>query len=302
MRAFRSAYVSDKGKRPIRVLDVGSGGRRDLLSFRELFPSPIFDYVGLDIADFYNVDFVPDDPFCWTELETESFDLVISGSMLEHNPYFWITVAEIARVLVQDGLAVLIAPSAGHPHRYPLDCWRFYPDSWSAMCSYVGLDLVETYREPLSWRKTVPGTYWQEAMMVARKHPFGGEQARMDFYRRIDAIVATRTELPDPKQSRRAGGPAATRYEQVHTLPARRMLVRPQHVIELLAQSVAKMKETRIPRAIRRRIWQRDGRLALEKGESLMPWPTDASSESYRRNQRASLQVCPDRQSTRKGT
>ena len=166
------------------------------------------------LTEFHDVDFIPGNPFCRQEIESESFDLVISGSMLEHNPYFWITVAEIARVMAQDGLAVLIAPSTGHPHRYPLDCWRFYPDSWSAMCTYVGLELVETYREPLSWRKTVPGTYWREAMMVARKHPFGDEHARADFYRRIDAIVATRTELPNPELSRRPGGPAATRYSR----------------------------------------------------------------------------------------
>jgi SAM-dependent methyltransferase len=279
MRAFRSAYVSANSKRPIRVLDVGSGGRPGLLSFRELFAPPKFDYVGLDIDEFHNVDFVPGDPFCWTEIESESFDLVVSGSMLEHNPYFWITVAEIARVMAQDALAVLIAPSTGYPHRYPLDCWRFYPDSWSAMCTYVGLELVETYREPLSWRKTVPGTYWREAMMVARKHPFGDEQSRADFYRRIDAIVATRTELPNPELSRRPGGPAATRYEQVHTLPLEKVVVRPQHVIQLSAQWVAKLKETRIPRSIRQRIWRRDGRLALEKGEALMPWPPDDSAE-----------------------
>ncbi len=113
IRAFRSAYVSANSKRPIRVLDVGSGGRPGLLSFRELFAPPKFDYVGLDIDEFHNVDFVPGDPFCWTEIESESFDLVVSGSMLEHNPYFWITVAEIARVMAQDALAVLIAPSTG---------------------------------------------------------------------------------------------------------------------------------------------------------------------------------------------
>ena len=79
----------------------------------------MFDYVGLDIAAGKNVDMVPGDPFCWTEIESESFDLVISGNMLEHNPYFWITVAEIARVLVQDGLTVLIAPSSGVPASCP---------------------------------------------------------------------------------------------------------------------------------------------------------------------------------------
>ncbi len=277
MRAFRSAYVATTAKPPIRVLDVGSCGM-GCVTFRELFAPPMFDYVGLDIAAGKNVDMVPGDPFCWTEIESESFDLVISGNMLEHNPYFWITDAEIARVLVQDGLTVLIAPSAGYPHRVPLDCWRFYPDSWSAMCSYVGLELIETYREGRSWRKTVPGP-WRHAMMVARKPPFKGEQSRGNFYNRIHAIVATRIDFPNPAQSQRDGGPAASRYERVHTLPARKVLVRPQHLMQLLMGSVRKLQRTRYLKALRRRIWERDNRSALKRGEALMPWLPDASAE-----------------------
>ncbi len=277
-RAFRSAYVATTADRPIRVLDVGSCSLGNVLTFRELFAPPKFDYVGLDIAAGQNVNVVPGDPFCWTEFGSESFDLVISGSMLEHNPYFWITVAEIARVLVQDGLTVLIAPSTGYPHRVPFDCWRFYPDSWSAMCSYVGLELIETYRERPSWRKTVPGPYWREAMMVARKPSFQDEQARGNFYNRIDAIVATRIDLPSPNL-RRGGGPAGTRYEQVHTLPVRKVFVRPRHLMRLLMHSGGKLRRSRVPNSLRRRIREWDGRSALKRGEALMPWLPDAAPE-----------------------
>jgi hypothetical protein len=82
MRAFRTSHVKDGA----RVLDVGSSARPGTLSYRSLFSS--CDYVGLDIAETGNVDFVPADPFAWTELESESFDVVISGQTFEHNPYF----------------------------------------------------------------------------------------------------------------------------------------------------------------------------------------------------------------------
>ena len=33
-----------------------------------------------------------------------------------------------SRVLVPGGLACIIAPGAQGVHRFPVDCWRFYPD------------------------------------------------------------------------------------------------------------------------------------------------------------------------------
>src|SRR5271156_5012064 len=147
MRAFRDAYLLERERDTLRVLDVGSMGDR-ASSYRALFQPPAFEYVGLDLAD------------------GPSFDLVISGQAFEHNPFFWITLADIARVLVQGGLTAIIAPSTGPVHRHPFDCWRFYPDSWSVLCQYVGLELLESSVDDGSWRKMVPGTMaWRESFM-----------------------------------------------------------------------------------------------------------------------------------------
>ena len=64
MRAFRNVYVTPKDC-PMRVLDIGSGTGEQALSYRALFESPDFDYVGLDIENGPNVDVVPADPYCW---------------------------------------------------------------------------------------------------------------------------------------------------------------------------------------------------------------------------------------------
>ena len=42
--------------------------------------------------------------------KTESFDCVLCNAMLEHDPYFWKTIAEIHRVLKKGGLAVIGTP------------------------------------------------------------------------------------------------------------------------------------------------------------------------------------------------
>ena len=37
------------------------------------------------------------------------------------------------------GLACIIAPACWHKHRYPIDCYRFYPDGMIALCKWAGL-------------------------------------------------------------------------------------------------------------------------------------------------------------------
>ena len=192
MRAFRDTYLSESDRDTLRVLDVGSMGNR-ASSYRALFAPPAFEYVGLDLADGPNVDIVPPDPYRWDSLGRESFDLVISGQAFEHNPYFWITAAEIARVLVEGGLTAIIAPSRGPVHRHPFDCWRFYPDSWSVLCQYVGLELLESSVDNGSWRKMVPGTMaWRESFMV----------------RASLASSTKRQEMPSTKVLTQSHGPA----------------------------------------------------------------------------------------------
>ncbi len=195
MAAFRDVYLQP----PARILDVGSWSEHGD-GHRDLFGD--YDYVGLDIVDGPNVDVVPADPYRWTELETGSFDAVVSGQVFEHNPYFWITAAETARVTKPGGMICLVAPSAGEVHRYPLDCWRFWPDAGAALCGYVGLELVESYVESGTHR-TVNGAEWRDWMMIARR------PADIDLLH-LEMIVATRRAFPEPRLEE---GPAISAYE-----------------------------------------------------------------------------------------
>ena len=180
--------------------------------------------MGLDIEPGHNVDFVPRDPYEWSELATESFDVVVSNQTFEHIPHFWITAAEIARILRVGGLVCVIVPSAGNVHRFPLDCWRFYPDSWRAVCDYVGLELLETYREEPNWRFIVPGAGWKDAMMVASKPTLPDDLARKDYYDHLDAIVASRVSTLGQSVGR---GPAADLYEEAHRIGGAELMKHP---------------------------------------------------------------------------
>jgi SAM-dependent methyltransferase len=64
----------------------------------------------------------------WSHIPKQEFDVVISGQALEHDKYFWKTLENIKSILKSGDLVIIILPSCGAIHRYPVDCWRFYPD------------------------------------------------------------------------------------------------------------------------------------------------------------------------------
>jgi SAM-dependent methyltransferase len=190
-RAFRDIYVPEGS----RVLDVGSWitGEIGRISRRTVFPNAAFDYVGMDITEGNNVDVVVANPYRWDEFANESFDAVVCISVFEHNPFFWLTTAEIARVLKVGGYACIIVPSSGGVHRYPLDCWRFYPDATAALAAYTGLEGVESYNERPRFNKVTFGQRWRDHMSILRKPPLDDPEA---FYARLAAITATQVAFP----------------------------------------------------------------------------------------------------------
>jgi SAM-dependent methyltransferase len=188
MRSFFRTYVAElERKSRVRILEVGSKSYEDQDSYRSLVDAQKHDYTGLDLEPGLNVDVVPDTPYVWPEISDESFEICISGQTFEHNPFFWVTASEMARVLVPGGYLCIIAPGGGPVHRYPMDCWRFYPDSWSALCALVGLEVVESYWEPDSVAIEVIGGEWRDTMLIARK-PLGEEGAEEAATRRAQLI------------------------------------------------------------------------------------------------------------------
>ncbi len=197
----------------IRVLEIGSKSYLEQDTLRPLFPDSRFSYTGLDIEPGKNVDFVPKDAYVWHELERESFEVVVSSQTFEHNPYFWVTFCEMSRVLTQSGWLFVTAPGSGKIHRFPLDCWSFYPDSWQALCSMAGMELVESHFESDRTAAFVPGGVWRDSSVIARKPSLAVADAER-FYRRLDAISSPFRHEPFATGDRKeAVGPCFTDYE-----------------------------------------------------------------------------------------
>jgi SAM-dependent methyltransferase len=123
----------------LTVLDIGSTDVNG--SYKNLFNKGV-QYLGLDLAEGRNVDMVLKNPYDFP-ISSNTADLVISGQAFEHIEFFWLTWMEIVRVTKEGGFIFLIAPSRGPEHRYPVDCWRFYPDGYRALAKLGFCELVE---------------------------------------------------------------------------------------------------------------------------------------------------------------
>ena len=105
------------------VLDVGSLDLNG--SYRGLVENRGWVYTGLDMRDGPNVDVIANEP-CRYPFEDGTFDVVISGSTMEHVAAIWLWIPELVRLLRTGGLLVVVAPHTWHEHRHPADYWRIF--------------------------------------------------------------------------------------------------------------------------------------------------------------------------------
>jgi len=167
MSTFCERYLSSKKDSPMRILDLGSQDVNG--SYRQIFSSPQWSYVGIDMAAGKNVDVVLKTPYVWKEIESSTADVVVSGQAFEHIEYFWITMLEVNRVLKPGGICCILAPSSGPEHRYPTDCWRFYPDGMASLARYAQLDVLEATTQWKDMGYVDGSDNWHDSMLVCRK-------------------------------------------------------------------------------------------------------------------------------------
>lgn len=186
MRKCHDRYIAGRiaqERLPLRVLDVGGANING--GYADIFSAPGFVYDGADLEAGPGVSIVLEDPYT-IPLASESVDIVISGQMLEHCEFFWRSFDEMVRVLRPGGYIFLIAPSAGPIHNYPVDCYRFYPDSYRALARHAGCHLIDCWLDERGpWRDLV-GVFAKEA--GAPQRPIATEKARATT---INAFVPT---------------------------------------------------------------------------------------------------------------
>lgn len=183
MGSFKEQFLSEK--QSLSVLDIGSQDVNG--SYKRIFDHKNWKYSGADMVSGSNVDIVLSNAYSWKEIKSNSVDVLISGQAFEHIEFFWVTMLEVFRILVPGGVCCLLAPSSGPEHRYPKDCWRFYPDGFSALAKSAQLDVlvVSTQWESLGYDDG--SDQWHDSMLVCQKPKFS-------YYTNIKAIVKNRVQ------------------------------------------------------------------------------------------------------------
>jgi SAM-dependent methyltransferase len=169
-------YLTDRSA--IKVIDLGSYDVNG--SYKQFFNRADWQYVGVDLAAGPNVDVILTSPYR-LPFASHSVDVIVSGQAFEHIEFFWLTWLEMVRVLRPGGLIFLLAPSRGYEHRYPQDCWRFYPDGYQALANYGALELLEvsTDWEPHVDPDSAP---WGDTVGVFKQRP-------MSWLKRLRRVV-----------------------------------------------------------------------------------------------------------------
>jgi SAM-dependent methyltransferase len=153
----------------VRVIEIGAkivDGSIVNGSIRSCSPKE-FEYIGLDFEQGNGVDLLLSDPYV-LPFDNDSIDVVLTSSVFEHSEMFWLVYLEILRVLKPTGLYYMNAPSNGYFHRFPVDCWRFYPDSGNALVTWarrnnINAALLESYTS------SQKGAVWNDFVAVFLK-------------------------------------------------------------------------------------------------------------------------------------
>ena len=167
---FFEIYCLDRRCEKYTIAEIGSQDING--SLREVCPSGV-RYIGMDFMKGKGVDIVIDDPYK-LPIQDTSVDIVVASSCFEHSEFFWLVFLEAMRILKDDGVFYVNAPSNGFYHRWPVDCWRFYPDSGHAMVSWAKRNgykplLLESFIGDRSKGRVSQGGMWNDFVAVFLK-------------------------------------------------------------------------------------------------------------------------------------
>jgi SAM-dependent methyltransferase len=74
-------------------------------------------------------------------IQADSYDLVLSGQVIEHVRKIWTWMREVARVCKPGGLVITLNPVNWPYHAHPHDCWRIFPEGMRALYEDAGLSV-----------------------------------------------------------------------------------------------------------------------------------------------------------------
>jgi SAM-dependent methyltransferase len=82
-------------------------------------------------------------------VDDESYDIVLSGNVVEHVKKIWKWGKELHRVVKKNGFVITVNPVSWPFHEAPVDCWRIYPEGAKALFEDAGFSILHSSFECL---------------------------------------------------------------------------------------------------------------------------------------------------------
>lgn len=150
-------YASSFFKPNMKVLEIGPDGFPS--GYARAINDPSITWETLDIYESAKLTYPSSDLYSFN-IPNESYDIVLSGQVIEHVKKPWLWMPELARVTRPCGYVITINPLSWVYHRAPVDCWRIYPDGMIALYEEAGMSVVDSRCESLespNYRRYRPG-------------------------------------------------------------------------------------------------------------------------------------------------
>lgn len=143
-------------ERGARVLEVGPDGFPS--TYQRLAADPSLAWDTIDMFDRQGLTHRATSEYSFP-IADASYDVVLSGQVVEHVRMPWRWIRELVRVTRPGGLVATIAPVSWPYHEAPVDCWRIYPEGLRALYEEGGLEVQLAEwgsHEPRAWLPRFP--------------------------------------------------------------------------------------------------------------------------------------------------
>jgi len=171
-RLLFKKYAAQYFKDDMKVLEIGPDG----------FPSTYNLMLGELALEWHTLDRYDSPKLTYSSsadykfpISDETYDITLSGQMIEHVRKPWLWMPELARVTKKDGLVITINPVSWTYHEAPVDCWRVYPEGMRALYEEASIEVLVSRWESLEapmFRSYIPGNS-REWQSVRRRFAFG---------------------------------------------------------------------------------------------------------------------------------
>lgn len=134
------------------ILEIGPAGNPSYYS--RLVNMPSLKWHTLDIQEYIGkgeinpLHIISREEYTYP-IEDDTFDIVLSGQVMEHVKNIWSWVDELKRITKKDGLIIIISPISWPYHEAPVDCWRIYPEGMTTLMEEKGLKVIKCLFESL---------------------------------------------------------------------------------------------------------------------------------------------------------